>query len=63
MTDKIEGSPSKHKPFGSGVTRRIFSLRSRRSKMPLGVLPPITKTQPIYRELSFPGAAAFASLA
>ena len=22
MTDKIEGSPSKHKPFGSGVTRR-----------------------------------------
>ena len=29
MTDKIEGSPSQHKPFGSGVTRRIFSLGSR----------------------------------
>ena len=37
LTGKIEGSPSQDKPFGSGVTRRISSLRSIRSKMPLGL--------------------------
>jgi hypothetical protein len=37
LTGKIEASPSQDKPFGSGVTRRIFSLRSIRSKMPLGL--------------------------
>ena len=37
MTDKIEGSPSKHKPFGSGVTRRIFSLHSVHLKILLGM--------------------------
>jgi hypothetical protein len=39
MTDKIEGSPSQHKQFRVRRARAeaIFSLRSIRSKMPLGM--------------------------
>jgi hypothetical protein len=37
MKDKIEGSPSQHKPFQVRRAEAIFSLRSIRSKMPLGM--------------------------
>jgi hypothetical protein len=37
MTDKIEGSPSQQKRSGVTRTEAIFSLRSIRSKMPLGM--------------------------
>jgi hypothetical protein len=37
LTGKIEASPSQDKPFGSGVTRRIFSLHSVHLKIPLAM--------------------------